>query len=114
MTRRPHNIPYVALGTGLLWFGWFGFNGGSALAANGIAAVAFVNTNTAASVAMCTWLLIAWWHSGKPTVTGAMAGAVAGLATITPAAGLYPPGPRSSSALPPELFATWPVSSATI
>ncbi|HZT95739.1 MAG TPA: ammonium transporter [Chloroflexota bacterium] len=86
----PHNIPFVLLGTGMLWFGWFGFNGGSALAANGVAAVAFVNTNTAAAVAMCTWLLIAWWRSGKPSVTGAMAGAVAGLATITPAAGYVP------------------------
>ncbi len=86
----PHNLPFVALGTGLLWFGWFGFNGGSALAANGVAAVAFVNTNTAASVAMVTWLLIAWWHTGKPSMSGAMTGAVAGLATITPAAGFVP------------------------
>lgn len=86
----PHNIPFVALGAGLLWFGWFGFNGGSALAANGVAAVAFVNTNTAASVAMVTWMLVAWWHTGKISVVGAMTGAVAGLATITPAAGFVP------------------------
>ncbi len=87
----PHNIAFVALGTGLLWFGWFGFNGGSALAANGVAAVAYVNTNTAASVGMVAWLLIAWWREGKPTMTGAMTGAVAGLATVTPAAGYVPP-----------------------
>jgi Amt family ammonium transporter len=86
----PNNIPFVALGAGLLWFGWFGFNGGSELAANGQAAVAFVNTNTAASVAMVTWLFIAWWQTGKASVTGALAGAVAGLATITPAAGFVP------------------------
>jgi len=87
----PHNIAFVALGTGLLWFGWFGFNGGSALAANGVAAVAFVNTNTAAAVGMFAWLLIAWWREGKPTMTGAMTGAVAGLATVTPASGYVPP-----------------------
>ncbi|HEV3312373.1 MAG TPA: ammonium transporter, partial [Chloroflexota bacterium] len=89
-SRLPHNLPFVALGTGLLWFGWFGFNGGSALAANGVAAIAFVNTNTAASAAMVTWMLIGWWHTGKPSMSGAMAGAVAGLATITPAAGFVP------------------------
>ncbi|HEV2459918.1 MAG TPA: ammonium transporter, partial [Ktedonobacterales bacterium] len=87
----PHNVPFVALGAGLLWFGWFGFNGGSALAANGVAAVAFTNTNTAAAVGMVTWMFLAWWREGKPTVTGAMAGAIAGLATVTPAAGFVPP-----------------------
>ena len=86
----PHNVTFVALGTGLLWFGWFGFNGGSALAANGVAAVAFVNTNTAASVAMVTWLFLTWWREQKPSMTGAMTGAVAGLATVTPAAGFVP------------------------
>lgn len=86
----PHNVPFVALGAGLLWFGWFGFNGGSALAANGVAAVAFVNTNTAAAVGMTAWMVLAWWREGKPTITGAMAGAVAGLATVTPAAGFVP------------------------
>lgn len=85
-----HNVPFVMLGAGLLWFGWFGFNGGSALAANGVAAVAFVNTNTAAAVGMTAWMLLAWWREGKPTITGAMAGAVAGLATVTPAAGFVP------------------------
>jgi Amt family ammonium transporter len=86
-----HNIPFVALGAGLLWFGWFGFNGGSALAANGVAAVAFVNTNTAAAAGMVTWLALAWWREGKPSMTGALTGAVAGLATVTPAAGYVPP-----------------------
>ncbi len=81
----------MALGAGLLWFGWFGFNGGSALAANGVAAVAFVNTNAAASVGMVAWLLLAWWREGKPSMTGAMTGAVAGLATVTPAAGYVAP-----------------------
>ncbi|MGH9020900.1 MAG: ammonium transporter [Acidimicrobiales bacterium] len=86
----PHNVAFVGLGTGLLWFGWFGFNAGSALAANGIAAQAFVNTDIAASVAMCTWLAITWWRSGKPSVVGAFTGAVAGLATVTPCAGFVP------------------------
>src|SRR5207237_1489787 len=75
----PHNIAYVALGTGLLWFGWFGFNGGSALAASGLAAVAFVNTDIAASVAMIAWLFISWIRDTRPSMTGAMNGAVAGL-----------------------------------
>ncbi len=88
---QPHNITYVALGTGLLWFGWFGFNGGSALAANGLAAIAFVNTDIAGSIAMITWLFISWIHEGKPSMTGALTGAVAGLATITPAAGYVHP-----------------------
>ena len=87
----PHNIAFVALGTGLLWFGWFGFNGGSALAANGIAATAFVNTDVAGSMAMITWLLISWIHEKKPTMVGVLTGAVAGLATITPAAGYVRP-----------------------
>jgi Amt family ammonium transporter len=87
----PHNLPFVALGVGLLWFGWFGFNGGSALAANGVASVAFVNTNTAAATGMVAWLALTWWREGRPSVLGAMTGAVAGLATITPAAGYVPP-----------------------
>jgi Amt family ammonium transporter len=87
----PHNITYVALGTGLLWFGWFGFNGGSALLANGTAAIAFVNTDICASIAMITWLFISWVHEGKPSLTGALTGSVAGLATITPAAGYVQP-----------------------
>ena len=87
----PHNITYVALGAGLLWFGWFGFNGGSALAANGLAAIAFVNTDISASLAMITWLIISWIHEGRPSMTGALIGSVAGLVAITPAAGYVQP-----------------------
>lgn len=83
----PHNMPFVVLGTGLLWFGWFGFNAGSALAANGLAVNAFVVTNTAAAAAGLSWALIEWMHNGKPTIFGACSGAVAGLVAITPAAG---------------------------
>src|SRR5262249_28169011 len=90
-TATPHSIPFVALGAGLLWFGWFGFNGGSALAANGVAAVAFVNTNTAAAAGMVTWLALSWWRERRASMTGALTGAVAGLATVTPAAGFVPP-----------------------
>ena len=83
----PGNLTLVITGTGLLWFGWFGFNAGSALAANGLAGVAFINTNTAAAVAALAWMFTEWMHSGKPTVLGLASGAVAGLVTITPAAG---------------------------
>lgn len=89
--KEPHNITYVALGTGLLWFGWFGFNAGGALGANGVAAIAFINTDIAASVAMITWLAISWVREKKPSFVGALTGAVAGLATITPAAGFIQP-----------------------
>jgi Amt family ammonium transporter len=83
----PSNLTLVVTGAGLLWFGWFGFNAGSALAANGLAGVAFINTNTAAAVAALSWMFTEWMHSGKPTVLGLASGAVAGLVTITPAAG---------------------------
>jgi Amt family ammonium transporter len=83
----PHNMPFVVLGTGLLWFGWFGFNAGSALAANGLAVNAFVVTNTAAAAAGLSWALIEWFHNGKTTIFGVCSGAVAGLVAITPAAG---------------------------
>ncbi len=83
----PHNLPFVVLGTGLLWFGWFGFNAGSALAANGLAVNAFVVTNTAAAAAGLSWALIEWIRNGKPTLFGVASGAVAGLVAITPAAG---------------------------
>ena len=83
----PHNMPFVVLGTGLLWFGWFGFNAGSALAANGLGVNAFVVTNTAAAAAGLSWALIEWLHNGKPTIFGLCSGAVAGLVAITPAAG---------------------------
>jgi Amt family ammonium transporter len=88
---HPHNLTMTALGTGLLWFGWFGFNAGSALAANGSAVAAFVNTNTAAAAATLSWLLFEWWHKGKGTVLGACSGAVAGLVAVTPAAGYVTP-----------------------
>jgi ammonium transporter, Amt family len=83
----PGNLTLVITGAGLLWFGWFGFNAGSALAANGLAGAAFINTNTAAAVAALAWMFIEWKHSGKPTVLGLASGAVGGLVAITPAAG---------------------------
>ena len=83
----PHNMPFVVLGTALLWFGWFGFNAGSALAANGLAVNAFVVTHTAAAAAGLSWALIEWLRNGKPTIFGVCSGAVAGLVAITPAAG---------------------------
>ena len=83
----PHNLPFTVLGAGLLWFGWFGFNAGSALAANGLAVSAFVVTNTAAAAAGLSWALLEWFHNGKPTTLGVATGAVAGLVAITPAAG---------------------------
>lgn len=83
----PHNLPFVVLGTALLWFGWFGFNAGSALAANGIAVNVFVVTNTAAAAAGLSWALIEWMRNGKPTMFGTASGVVAGLVAITPAAG---------------------------
>jgi len=83
----PHNLPMTLTGTGLLWFGWFGFNGGSALAADGVAATAFVATHMGGMAGMAMWIIVEWWHRGKPTTLGAASGAVAGLATITPAAG---------------------------
>ncbi|HNW34724.1 MAG TPA: ammonium transporter [Candidatus Ozemobacteraceae bacterium] len=83
----PHSIPLVALGTGLLWFGWYGFNAGSELRVDAITAQAFLNTDVAASFAGVTWLLIAWIMEGKPKFLGLLTGSVAGLATITPAAG---------------------------
>ena len=85
--KSPHNIPFIAIGTALLWFGWFGFNAGSELAVDDITIVAFINTHLAASVAAVTWLAIEWRREGQPKLVGLLTGAVAGLATITPAAG---------------------------
>lgn len=87
----PHSIPLVALGTGLLWFGWYGFNAGSELRVDSITALAFLNTDIAASFAAITWLIIEWTEKKKPKFVGLLTGAVAGLATITPAAGYVSP-----------------------
>jgi ammonium transporter, Amt family len=89
----PHNLPMTITGAALLWFGWFGFNAGSALAANGLAASAFVVTHIASAVAALSWLLVEWIHRGKPTTLGAASGAVAGLVAITPGSGFVGPGP---------------------
>jgi Amt family ammonium transporter len=89
-TMEPHNIPFTVLGAGLLWVGWFGFNGGSALGANGLAAVALLNTNTAAAAAAVVWMILAW-RGNKPSVLGIATGAVVGLVAITPAAGFVTP-----------------------
>jgi Amt family ammonium transporter len=89
-TFEPHHIPYSVLGAGLLWVGWFGFNGGSALAANGIAVNAVVTTNTAAAAAGLVWMLLSWLDN-KPSVLGIITGAVVGLVAITPAAGYVTP-----------------------
>lgn len=86
----PNSIPLVAIGTGLLWFGWYGFNAGSELKVDSITTLAFLNTDVAASFAAITWLIIEWSRDGKPKFIGLLTGAVAGLATITPAAGFVP------------------------
>ncbi|OGP67951.1 MAG: ammonia channel protein [Deltaproteobacteria bacterium RBG_16_44_11] len=88
---RPHNLPFTVLGAALLWFGWFGFNAGSALAADGIAANAFIATHVAAAAAGLTWALVEWKQNGAPTILGVCTGAVAGLATITPVCGFVNP-----------------------
>jgi len=89
--KGPHSIPLVALGTGLLWFGWYGFNAGSELSVNAVTATAFLNTDIAASFAGVVWLIMAWIFEKKPKFLGLLTGAVAGLATITPAAGFVTP-----------------------
>jgi len=88
---KPGSLTLFAIGTAILWFGWFGFNGGSALAANGKAAIAFVNTALAGGVTMVTWLAISWKHTKHPSLTEALTGAVAGFVAITPAAGYVAP-----------------------
>jgi len=87
----PHNIPYVLLGAALLWFGWFGFNSGSGLAANGLAASVFLNTQIATGAALLSWVLAEWLRHGKPTLLGAVSGAIAGLVAITPACAFVSP-----------------------
>jgi Amt family ammonium transporter len=91
---QPHNLPMTVMGAALLWFGWFGFNAGSALEANGLAVSAFLATNTGAAAAALGWMATEWMARGKPTVLGAASGAVAGLVAITPASGFV--GPISS------------------
>jgi Amt family ammonium transporter len=87
----PHDLPMTVLGAGILWFGWFGFNAGSALAANGLSSSAFVATHMSACAATVSWMLTEWIHRGKPTVLGAASGCIAGLGTITPASGFVTP-----------------------
>ncbi|MBF0519388.1 MAG: ammonium transporter, partial [Nitrospirae bacterium] len=90
----PHNVTMTIIGAALLWFGWFGFNAGSALASGGLASIAFVTTNTATGAAAMAWTFVEWYHRGKPTALGVVSGAVAGLVAITPAAGYV--GPMAS------------------
>jgi len=87
----PHNVPMTITGAAILWFGWFGFNAGSALACNGLAANAFVVTHIASAMAALSWMFMEWWHRGKPTTLGAASGAVAGLVAITPGSGFVGP-----------------------
>src|SRR5205807_2615945 len=95
LDSRPNNIPYVMLGASVLWFGWFGFNAGSALAANALAVNALVVTNLAAAAAAVSWMLTDWVRKGKPSAVGISVGAVCGLVAITPASG------GSSTSSPP-------------
>jgi Amt family ammonium transporter len=88
---KPHNVPFVALGAALLWFGWFGFNAGSELTADGTTAVAFINTQVATAAAVLGWIIVEWLRDGKPTLVGASSGAVAGLVAITPACAFVAP-----------------------
>ena len=90
-SMEPSNVPFIVLGAGLLWFGWFGFNAGSALTSGGLATSAFVVTNTAAAMAALTWMTMTWLFGGKPSVVGAATGAVVGLVAITPASGFVTP-----------------------
>lgn len=88
---KPHNVPFVALGAALLWFGWFGFNAGSELTADGVTAVVFLNTQVATAAGVMGWLILEWIRDGKPTLVGASSGAVAGLVAITPACAFVAP-----------------------
>ena len=92
---RPHNVPFVALGAGLLWFGWFGFNAGSELTVDGTAVIAFINTQVATAAALVGWVAVEWIRDRKPTLVGASSGAVAGLVAITPACGFIAPVPAT-------------------
>ncbi|GAA1890346.1 ammonium transporter [Asanoa iriomotensis] len=92
-STKPHNVPLVALGAGLLWFGWFGFNAGSELTVDGTTAVAFLNTQVATAAGVLGWIIVEWIKGGKPTLVGASSGAIAGLVAITPACGFIAPIP---------------------
>ena len=109
-SMRPHSLPLTLIGTGILWFGWFGFNAGSALAADGIAINAFVTTQIAASVAALGWVLAEWRKTGKPTTLGAASGAVAGLVAITPGAGFVSPLSAIAIGLVAGFVCFWAVS----
>ena len=91
VSYRPHNVPFVALGAGLLWFGWFGFNGGSEFKADAVAALAILNTVTASAAGMVSWLVVERMRTGRPTLVGASTGLVAGLVVVTPGAGFVEP-----------------------
>ncbi|MET7421700.1 ammonium transporter [Dactylosporangium sp. NPDC005555] len=90
-SMKPHNVPFVALGAGLLWFGWFGFNAGSELTVDGVTGLAFINTQVATAAAVLGWVLVEWIRDRKPTLVGASSGAIAGLVAITPACGFIDP-----------------------
>lgn len=106
MSYRPHNVPFVALGAGLLWFGWFGFNSGSEFAVDGVAALALLNTVTASAAGLASWLVVERLVTGKPTLVGASTGLVTGLVAITPGAGFVEPWAALiiGAAVPPVCF----------
>ena len=106
MSYRPHNVPFVALGAGLLWFGWFGFNSGSEFAVDGVAALTLLNTVTASAAGLASWLVVERLVTGKPTLVGASTGLVAGLVAITPGAGFVEPWAALiiGAAVPPVCF----------
>jgi Amt family ammonium transporter len=105
----PHNLPMTVLGAGILWFGWFGFNAGSALAAGDLSTSAFVNTHMAAAAATLSWVFAEWIHRGKPTVLGAASGCIAGLGTITPASGFVQPAAAVAIGLTAGVLCYWAV-----
>jgi len=107
--QGPHSIPLVALGTGLLWFGWYGFNAGSELQVDAITALAFLNTDVAASFAAITWLVVEWQRKRKPRFVGLLTGAVAGLATITPAVAYVPTGGAAIIGIAAGIVCYWAV-----
>jgi Amt family ammonium transporter len=109
-TFKPHNVPMVMLGAGLLWFGWFGFNAGSELTADPLTAIAFVNTQVATAAGVLGWIIVEWIRDGKPTLVGASSGAVAGLVAITPACGFIAPLPAVIVGLVAGIFCALAVS----